>query len=918
MIKSLRRQDPKFKEWKLHIVPHTHWDREWYMTFQQFRRRFVKMMDHLLEIFEKNPDFKSFTMDGQTIILDDYLEIRPEKEAQILKLVKGGKLIIGPWFTQPNEFMVSGEAMIRNLILGHRECEKFGKVMKICYLPDAFGHISQLPQIMAGFGMQDAVLWRGLPRGYQTVFKWKGADGTECLVFNLISAYGNASDLPVSAEDFISINDSTEFHFKGLSDRMKTIIGRLTPRAADPHLLLLNGVDHSFAQADLPEIIKKINTIIPDVKAVQASLPSHIKEVRKYHDDTNTPFQSASGELRDPSEGEILPASQSTRTDVKIRSCAAEFMFEKWMEPFSAYCWLLGHQYPCAEIWKAWTYLLENHAHDSMACSNVDPSYHQIMARFEWALELGQDIVAEQLQKISNGICTKTGVSGKTLAVFNPLGWDRSELVTTSIDIPCALKIKSPKLMDGEREVPMAISSVRPAADVVKFNPRKGHPDGISVDRYEISFKASDVPGNGYKALKITEGGKEKRFQGGMLKADNVIENEHLRVTINSNGTLNILDKRTNHECRSTHYFEDSGERGNGFVHEAPANDKIINSLSSRARISLVENNFLKVSFLIETVMRLPESLTADMNSRRNRSVSCKINSRITLESGSPRIDVRTLVDNRAKDHRLRVVIPTNIKADYSYAEQPFDVVQRNVKLPDPNDYPKEKPMPFHPQLSFAGVSDGKKGLMLVNHGLYEYEVKDDEHRSIALTLLRCLDKIYGGAFSTCEEIRIPEAQCLGERVFNYSIVPHSGTWQEAYRVAKEYLHPMKAVIERPLEEESLSNYRSSENLPALPEKLSFIEIGSKNIALSTVKKHETRESFVIRVFNLTEKAVSSYLKLNIPQRNIYKAFSVNLNEERIREVPVETGNRIKFKLMKKQIMTFEITAVPWIIGLLD
>ncbi|MFA6290403.1 MAG: glycoside hydrolase family 38 C-terminal domain-containing protein [Victivallales bacterium] len=900
-------RDTRIEKWKLHIVSHTHWDREWYMTFQQFRRRFVKMMDHLLEIFEKNPDFKSFTMDGQTIVLNDYLEIRPEKKEQVDKLVKSGKLIIGPWFTQPNEFMVSGEAMIRNLILGYRECEKFGKVMKVCYLPDAFGHISQLPQMMAGFGMRDAVLWRGLPRGYQTVFKWKGADGTECLVFNLISAYGNASDLPVSLEDFTRINDSTEFQFKGLRERIGNIMSRLSPRAADPHLLLFNGVDHTFAQADLPDIIKKINTVIPGVEAVQASLPSHISEVRKYHDDANTPFQTASGELRDPSEGEILPASQSTRTDVKIQSFLTESMFEKWMEPFSAYCWLLGHQYPQAEIWKAWTYLLENHAHDSMACSNVDPSYHQVMTRFEWAMELGQDIIAEQLQKICNGISRSGGVSEKTLAVFNPLGWERSELVTATVDIPSAMKIKFPKLMDGEREIPMIVSSVRMAADVVKYNPRKGHPDGISVDRYVISFKADDVPANGYKALKITEGGKAKRLQGGMLKSANVIENEYLRVTINHNGSFDIFDKRTKHKSRSVHYFEDSGECGNGFVREVPAGDKIINSLSSSAKITLVENSPLKTRFKIETVMHLPEGLAPGRNARSKKCVACKISSSITLEAGSPRIDVRTVVDNRAKDHRLRVVVPSNIKSNYSYAEQPFDVVRRNVKLPDLNSYPKEKPMPFHPQLSFADVSDGEKGMMLVNHGLYEYEVKDDEPRSIALTLLRCLDRIYGGAFSTCEEIWIPEAQCLGEQVFNYSIIPHSGTWIDAYRDAKEYLHPMKAVIERPLEEESLTNYRPPENVPPLPARNAFIEIGSGNISLSAVKKHESRESLVIRVFNLTDRTVSSHVKLNVPQGKIVRAFAVNLNEERIRKVTVVNGNKIEFKLKKKEIMTLEM-----------
>ncbi len=893
-------------KWKLHIVSHTHWDREWYMTFQQFRRRFVKMMDHLLDVFDKNPEFTCFTLDGQTIVLNDYLDIRPENRERIVKLVKSGKLIIGPWYTQPNEFMVSGEAMIRNLILGHRECSQFGKVMKVCYLPDAFGHISQLPQLMAGFGMQDAVLWRGLPCGCQTVFQWKGADGTACLVFPLIGAYNNAVDLPASLEAFTTVSDSTGFPCPGLRERVNTVMSRMTPRAANPHLLLLNGVDHTFAQPDLPEVIKRINTILSDAHAVQSSLSSHIRDVRKYHADTHTPFQTARGELRDPREGCILPASQSTRTDVKIRSQSAESLFEKWMEPFSAYGWLLGHPYPQAEIWKAWSYLLENHAHDSMACSNVDPSYHQIMAKFEWAMELGQDIVAEQLQKICNGIVGRGAASEKTLAVFNPLGWTRSDVVTTTLDIPRALKIGCPRLMDGDREVPMAIASVR-TADVLKFNPRKGHPDGISVDRYELSLKAADIPANGYKALTITDGGKARSAPGGMLKGGNVLENECLRVRINPNGTLNILDKRTRHECRSAHYFEDDGECGNGFVGEAPAKDTLISSKSGRASVSVVEDHALNATVMVETVMHLPESVTPDMRARSATTVACRIQSRITMRAGSPRLEVRTVVENRAKDHRLRVVFPTGIKSDYSCAEQPFDVVRRSVPLPDGKAYPEEKPLPIHPQLSFADVSDGKKGLMLANHGLYEYEVKDDESRSIALTLLRCLDRIYGGVLATCEEIRIPEAQCLGERVFDYCLIPHSGTWQEAYRDAKEYLHPMKAVIDRPLEEEALTNYRPPANVPPLSGRMSFVEINSRKIVLSAVKKHETRDSLVVRVVNLTEKTASSHLKLNIPKRRVANAFVVSLNEERIREVPVEPGNRIKCTLAKKQIVTLEI-----------
>ena len=181
----------------LHIVSHTHWDREWYMSFQPFRRRLVKLFDHLINIFDEIQQYKYFTFDGQIIAINDYLEIRPEQEQKIKKLVEEGKLFIGPWYTQPNGFMVSGESLIRNLIFGQREGEKLGGCMKVCYLPDSFGQISQLPQIINGFGIEDVVSWRGVPKDSKTAFIWNGADDTECLFFYLLGSYGNASALPI-------------------------------------------------------------------------------------------------------------------------------------------------------------------------------------------------------------------------------------------------------------------------------------------------------------------------------------------------------------------------------------------------------------------------------------------------------------------------------------------------------------------------------------------------------------------------------------------------------------------------------------------------------------------------------------------------------------------------------------------------
>src|SRR5579885_3318058 len=138
------------------LVPHTHWDREWYQTFQQFRIRLVKTIDKLLDILDQDDQFTYFMLDGQTIVLDDYLEVQPEQEERLRRYIQAGRILVGPWYLQPDEFLVSGEALIRNLQIGLQRASQFGTPMRVGYVPDCFGHIAQLPQILQGCGIDSA------------------------------------------------------------------------------------------------------------------------------------------------------------------------------------------------------------------------------------------------------------------------------------------------------------------------------------------------------------------------------------------------------------------------------------------------------------------------------------------------------------------------------------------------------------------------------------------------------------------------------------------------------------------------------------------------------------------------------------------------------------------------------------------
>src|SRR5262249_26959551 len=167
----------------VHVVSHPHWDREWYLTFEQYRARLVDLLDGVLDRMTADPSFV-FHLDGQSIVLEDYLEIRPERQRELRDRIAGSRLLVGPWYVMPDMFLVSGEALVRNLALGLRIAEGFGKAMRVGYMPDPFGHVAQMPQILAGFGLKGAILWRGFG-GRHAEYWWEAPDGSRALLLHL-------------------------------------------------------------------------------------------------------------------------------------------------------------------------------------------------------------------------------------------------------------------------------------------------------------------------------------------------------------------------------------------------------------------------------------------------------------------------------------------------------------------------------------------------------------------------------------------------------------------------------------------------------------------------------------------------------------------------------------------------------------
>ena len=450
----------------LHMVPHTHWDREWYLPYQVFRIRLVHLMDRLLDILGSNGAYRHFMLDGQSILLEDYLEIRPERAAEISRFVRLGQLSIGPWYVLPDEFLVAPESLVRNLMLGHQVCERFGAKMRVGYVPDPFGHVSQLPQILRGFGIDAAAFRRGLAEEPAELW-WEGPDGSRLLACYLRDGYDNAARLPTTDPDaFVAA-------VRGARDS-------LVPYVSTGHVLLLAGADHQEPQPELPELIAYANNgRLDGDRLIQSSLQDYVEAVQeeietgvtrkrpdlgKQSDMPGFP-QIVKGELRAPQRHHLLPGVASARMWTKQRNDAVETLLTRWAEPFAAWAVLLDHSAsasgaereahltgheplrrvhgPAVLIWQAWRFLLQNHPHDSICGCSIDQVHREMAPRFDQAEQIGQEVTSQSLCAITDQIDTRLTDSSEAeqevpqpLVVLNPVGGPRTDVVTVRMRLP--------------------------------------------------------------------------------------------------------------------------------------------------------------------------------------------------------------------------------------------------------------------------------------------------------------------------------------------------------------------------------------------------------------------------------------------------------------------------------------------------
>ena len=422
----------------IHVISHTHWDREWYLTFQQFRLKLVHLIDKLLDLLESDPNFKYFMLDGQTIVLDDYLLMRPEIESVLRRHIQSGRILIGPWHILPDMFLVSPESHIRNLLQGARTARKFGPKMPVGYIPDPFGHPGQVPQILNGFGIQAASLWRGLSNQPAELW-WQSPDGSKVLLAYLRDSYSNGANLPVHDPELFT----EQIAIAGNSLSVHS--------AVNDHLIML-GTDHMEPSPRTSASIECANANLPDMQLIHSTLPGYIESIKARIEGLEQPIPTLRGELRACDRSPLLPGVLSTRMWIKQCNQHSQILLEKWAEPFSVFAEnLISREVkPTAPeemasnriqnvapiIRQAWRLLMENHPHDSICGCSIDQVHDEMKARFDQVDQIVEEITLQALQAIARAADTRSDAAFSTIVLFNPQCAPRRDIMEVALNIP--------------------------------------------------------------------------------------------------------------------------------------------------------------------------------------------------------------------------------------------------------------------------------------------------------------------------------------------------------------------------------------------------------------------------------------------------------------------------------------------------
>ena len=883
-----------------HLIPHTHWDREWYLPRAAFQARLVAMMDDLIDRLRAEPAYRSFLLDGQTVIIEDYLRVRPEREGDVRSLVKTGRLQVGPWYVLPDEQIPSGEALVRNLLLGAADAERLGGRLDVLYSPDAFGHPQSWPSLAREFGIRYGVVWRGLggePGQERDLYRWSGPDGKDVLLWHLPPAgYEIGAALPADAERLFAA--------------WALVRRPLVQRASGKHIPVFVGADHHAPHPDIARLREALAGLDPQ----SAFRVSRLDEF----------FQaSAEGTKPAPLAGELrwsyrytwtLQGVHATRAPLKRRYAAAELALVRLAEPLAALARRAGgrDRRPVLEL--AWRTLVRCQFHDAIAGCASDEVAHAVEVRLTSVEALARELVRGSIHDLvhhdpdaarvtpSPSASTSPSPSPSpsptpALVLWNPAARARRGVVIADVTLLRREVLVGPR---GDR-VPREGEGYRPFAlatpdgrtlpvqvldrriSMERLDAARHYPREDEVDQVRIAFRAPPVPGLGMLRLALAPaaGKSESGGAGAAVKGRSLV-NHWIEVTLEHTGALTLHDRHSGQRFGGLLQIEDGGDAGDTYTYSPTAGDRPVRAAGP---------------IKVRRVAAGPHVAALEATFAVGRRAGIRIV--VMLHADTPIVRCILDIDNHALWHRLRARLPTGLAGTTAIAGTAFGAVTRPPVAVDPADYPVETPVRTAPAHGFAAAAVGARGLALLAPGFFEYEWTADG--DLLVTLLRAVGELSRADLPTRPghagwPTVTPLAQCLGLSRMELALVPVSqaevergdmlpGWWEDA-------LLPVSGTWLR------------DAGVLRVPDV--DIALEGSGLVLSAVKPAQQGSPLVLRCYNATGRQTAGAWRLG---ESVKSAHRVRADERESLALVLEgRGKTVRFVAEPHEIVTILVT----------
>lgn len=847
---------------KIHVVAHTHWDREWYFSDNEAFIQFSYHMDEVIYALE-NGELDYYYLDGQLSILDDYLKVYPNQETKIKELVEGNKLFIGPWYTQMDEFVVAGESVVKNLQIGIDMSKRLGGHTALGYLPDSFGQGKDMPKIYNGFGIEDAVFWRGMPNEVtkSREFYWTAEDGSKVLTINIRNGYYAGVAL-VEGEIY----------------QKKAILDIVSEDSATTNITLPVGGDQRAVDRNLKAIIEEANKEFAEEYQIEESNYPHIFNLLKKE---ATDLPTVQGEFMSGSVSKIHRSIYSSRYDLKKINDTIENRLIFQLEPLMLMADDLGIPFKRELMDYTWKLILKNHAHDSIGGCNTDKTNEMIMARYKEADQLSYSTVDYLVRKIAESI---EGIQENDLVLFNTLPYRRTEPYTLEV----STKKTTIKLFDDQRhEIPFQLISTE---KVYAGEVRRSESDYDEAKYYyihKISF-INELPALSYQIVSVEEQGESATQEKPVALEETMIENGAYKITF-SNGQFSILAKEQGITYKNCLHVEESGDEGDTYDYSPAYFDSIHHLFFETAEVAIQSGKFLSTMSVTGSWF-VPKDLAA----RKAQKVDTEIEYTLTLslKNNSKRVDMKLSVNNQALDHRMRLVVKTPVKSQVSYADTLFGIVERNNSDPHIHDWRelgwKEEPTEIYPMIHYANTHDLETSWTVMSKGIKEYQVIDSDmyitlFRGVGFLgrpeLLRRPGDASGNQF---RYIPTPDSQLLGSLEMELSLI--IATDYNPAEIQREY--QMYSVDTPYYQVQTLNRftnpiqYFQSNKVDHLTTLKKSIDLSEFPLVFSAIELSRDEEWVNIRLYNpLLEETVKAEI---IPLATQAHVRFVNLNGDLI------------------------------------